>query len=132
MVSYPGGKEDPIYRVPQKVQKFEQQSFYSCQHLREVRISDGANGGKLPQIRFSTFVKCPKLAAITFGNHCFEIGKRFLSKQEPGAWKMFLRAYESDGWILLCYGDKGYSLECKEWDYTTKRVTQQKTWIYLT
>ena len=126
LVSYPGGKEALIYCVPHEVRKFEQLSFYGCQHLREVRILDGVKEGNLPEIRCSTFVKCPQLAAITFGNHRFRIGKRYLSKQEPGGWKMILRAYECDGWILLCYGNNGYSLECKEWDYETKRVTQQK------
>ena len=127
LMTYPGGKEDPIYCVPHEVRKFEQLSFYGCKHLREVRILDGATGGELPQIRCATFVKCPQLAAITFGNHRFPIGKRYVSKQEPGVLKIMLRAYETDGCILLQYENDRYSLECKERDYTTRKATQKKT-----
>lgn len=127
LVSYPSGKEDSIYCVPHEVRKFEQLSFYGCQYLKEVRILDGVKEGNLPEIRCSTFVKCPQLATITFGNHRFRIGKRYLSKQEPGVWKIMLRAYEPDGCILLRYENNRYSLECKERDYATRTAPQQKT-----
>lgn len=127
LVSYPGGKEEPIYCVPHEVRKFEQLSFYGCQYLREVRILDGVKEGNLPEIRCSTFVKCPQLATVAFGNHRFRIGKRYLSKQEPGVWKIMLRAYEPDGCILLRYENDRYSLECKERDNAARTVPQKKT-----
>lgn len=127
LVSYPGGKEDPIYCVPHEVRKFEQFSFYGCQYLKKVRILDGVKEGNLPEIRCSTFVKCPQLAAITFRNHRFIIGKRYVSKNEPGVWKIMLRAYEPDGCILLrCENDR-YSLECKERDYAARTAPKKKT-----
>lgn len=127
LVSYPGGKEDPIYCVPHLVRKFEQLSFYGCQHLRAVRILDGVKEGNLPEIRCSTFVKCPKLATITFVNHRFRIGKGYFSKNEPGVWKIMLRAYEPDGCILLRRENDRYSLECIERDYAKRTAPQKKT-----
>ena len=77
LLSYPGGKQQSAYTVPQGVTEIGKGAFWYCHNLTEIILPDG-----LKIIGNDAFYHCDKLTSINLPDTLVEIGKGVFSRCE--------------------------------------------------
>ena len=70
LITYPCGKQEAHYRIPDGVIKIGDMAFYSCQKLESVTIPESVTG-----IGAEAFAFCSSLRSITIPESVMHIGK---------------------------------------------------------